>query len=164
MRDVELRAMLEQIAAPLPLAEPTDEQLHDLFWSEASLRELDARKGKATSPLEQCPNNVLTAAERAAAETLQLRVKLEYEQRREAAMLQLVTGPPVPAPPQAPVTPAAPPDFWARTCYRVQLLSGGEWYDCLNSTSSTRAGAETYRDRLKRAQPHLLLRILEPTA
>jgi hypothetical protein len=148
MREVEFQAMVEQAQLPT-WREPTDEELHQLFWCDPP-DPLARSMTPSVPPLVHCSNNVLT----------EKRAVLEYQQRREALNLDLVKHGESRRASAQPVSTRVVP-----TGYRVQLCSGGEWFDVGGGGyHETRARAEQWRDTLKHAQGHLVLRIVEPGA
>ena len=151
MRDVEFQALIEQAQLPT-WREPTAEELHQLFWCDPP------------DPLAMSVTALLPrAAPREHSWVTAQRVALEYQQRRAAMHLDLVkhgeSRPESAQPVSTRVEPSRP------VGYRVQLLSGDAWYDVGGSGYLTgRASAEAWRDKLLRAQGHLVLRIVEPGA
>jgi hypothetical protein len=154
MRDVEFQAMVEQAQLPT-WREPTDEELHQLFW----------RDPPDPLALSVTPSLPRAAAREHIAVTAQ-RADLEYQQRRAAWHLDLVKHGESRRESAQPVSPRiAPPS--EKTGYRVQLQSGDAWYDVGGGGGgyhASRESAERWRDALKHAQGHLVLRIVGPTA
>lgn len=161
MLDVEFQAMIERVDAPLPY-EPTAEELHYLFW-------VQPQEEAAARPRQ---NIVSTPFPRVDVEQLRRIGMATHTATREAIARDVLFGVETIRPvPQVRIVDRATarenPDAsieLPKTGYRVQLQSGGQWFDCEGGPARDWWGASDLRDRLQRAQPHLVLRILPPEA
>lgn len=156
MRAVEWNAMVEQLTPPEE-REPSADELHTMLWVDYPVTVALPRSAARS-------NTAVTDAVHIAALKAQQQVLAQACEllRRGDTSQPVSTHVDLCRPMSTYVNPE--PRVDVRTGYRVQLLSGGTWFDvegagCLR----TRASAEAWRDKLHHAQGHLVLRIVEPT-